>query len=181
MKQQFTISVFTENHIGLLHRIAAIFTRRHINIESITASETEAHGISRYTMVVTEERALVKKVCKQVERQIEVFQAYYHLNDEVITQEIALYKLPVKTISNGTGLEKIMRKHHARILTVEEKFLIVEKSGHKSETQALLEELEPLGVIEFVRSGQVAIIKDMWKFSENLHKMEKRKEQTLID
>lgn len=181
MKQQFTISVFTENHIGLLHRIAAIFTRRHINIESITASETEAHGIYRYTIVVTEERSLVKKLCKQVERQIEVFQAYYHLNNEVITQEIALYKLPVKLISEGAGLEKIMRKHHAHILTVEEKFLIVEKSGHKEETQALLEELEPLGVIEFVRSGRVAIIKDMWKFSENLHRMEKRREEILID
>ena len=116
MKESFTISVFTENHIGLLQRIAAIFTRRHINIESITASETEAHGIFRYTMVVNEERDVVKKVCKQIERQIEVFQAYYHLKEEVITQEIALYKLPVKSITNGTGLENIMRKHHARIL-----------------------------------------------------------------
>lgn len=181
MKQQFTVSVFTENHIGLLQRIAAIFTRRHINIESITASETEAHGIYRYTMVVNEERALVKKVCKQIERQIEVFQAYYHLDDEIIAQEIAMYKLPVKAITDGTGLEKIMRKHHARILTVEEKFLIVEKNGHKEETQALLEELEPLGVIEFVRSGRVAIIKDMWEFSKNLHIMEKRQEETLIN
>lgn len=181
MTEQFTISIFTENHIGMLQRIAAIFTRRHINIESITASETEAHGIYRYTIVINEERSLVKKVCKQIERQIEVFQAYYHLNDEVISQEIALYKLPIKAITDGTDLEKIMRKHHARILTVEEKFLIIEKDGHKEETQALLEALEPLGVIEFVRSGKVAIIKDMWEFSKNLHMMEKRQEETLID
>lgn len=181
MKQQFTISVFTENHVGLLERISAILTRRHINIESITASETEARGIFRYTIVVFEERYTVKKVCRQIERQIEVFQAYYHTTDQVIHQEIALYKLPVRAISENTSLESIMRKHNAHILTVEEQFLIIEKTGHKKETQALLEELEPLGVIEFVRSGRVAIIKDMWQFSENLHRMEKRHEETLVD
>jgi len=181
MKEHFTISIFTENHVGLLQRIAAILTRRHINIESITASETEAHGIYRYTIVVFEEHYKVKKVCRQLERQIDVFQAYYHNSEQVIYQEIAMYKLPVKAITNNVGLESIMRKHHARILTVEEKFLIIEKTGHKEETQALLEELEPLGVIEFVRSGRVAIIKDMWQFSKNLHIMEKRQEETLVD
>ncbi|UCH65643.1 MAG: hypothetical protein JSW63_00475, partial [Ignavibacterium sp.] len=68
---------------------------------------------------------------------------------------------------------------HARILTVEEEFLIVEKSGHKEETQELLEQLEPYGVIEFVRSGRVAIIKPMWRFNEELHNMEKHPEVTL--
>lgn len=179
MKQQFTISVFTENHVGLLSRITIIFTRRHINIESLTASETEAHGIYRYTIVVTETRALVKKVVKQIEKQIEVFEAYYHTSDEIVHQEIALYKLPIKAITHNSNLEGIMRKHHARILTVEEEFLIIEKSGHKEETQELLEQLEPLGVMEFVRSGRVAIIKPMWKFNEELHKMEKVQEEIL--
>ena len=63
MNEQFTISIFTENHIGILNRITIIFTRRHINIESITASETEAHGIFRYTIVVTDTRDHVKKSC----------------------------------------------------------------------------------------------------------------------
>lgn len=181
MKEQFTISVFTENHIGILSRITIIFTRRHINIESLTVSETEVHGISRYTVVVTETRDHVKKVVKQLERQIEIFEAYYHTIDEIIYQEIALYKLPIKMLSNQMSLETLIRKHHARILTVEEKFLIIEKTGHKEETQALLEELEPFGIMEFVRSGRVAIIKPMWKFNEGLHEMENRQEQTLID
>jgi acetolactate synthase I/III small subunit len=179
MEEQFTISVFTEDHIGLLNRISIIFTRRHINIESITASETEAHGIYRYTIVVTVTRDLVKKICKQIERQIDVFQAYYHTSDEVIFQEIALYKLPIKAITEGSKLEMIIREHHARILTVEEQFLIIEKTGHKENTQELLEKLEPFGVIEFVRSGRVAIIKPMWKFNESLHEMEKLKEEIL--
>ena len=120
MSEQFTISVFTENHVGILNRITVIFTRRHINIESLTVSETEVHGISRYTIVVTETRDRVKKVVKQIERQIEVFEAYYHTSDEVIYQEIALYKLPIKAITENGKIESIIRKHHARILTVEE-------------------------------------------------------------
>ena len=123
---------------------------------------------------------MVRKVVKQIEKQIEVFQAYYHTLDEIIYQEIALYKLPIKVITKGAQLEKIMRQHHARILTVEEEFLIVEKSGHKEETQELLEQLEPFGVIEFVRSGRVAIIKPMWRFNESLHEMEKQKQETLV-
>ena len=62
MKEQFTISVFTENHIGILSRITIIFTRRHINIESLTVSETEVHGISRYTIVVSEEGKALKRL-----------------------------------------------------------------------------------------------------------------------
>ncbi len=181
MKEQFTISVFTENHIGILNRITVIFTRRHINIESLTVSETEAHGISRYTIVVTETRDHVKKVVKQLERQVEVFEAYYHLIDEIIYQEIALYKLPIEMLGNHGKLEPLIRKHHANILTVEEKFLVIEKTGHKEETQALLKELEPFGVMEFVRSGRVAIIKPMWKFNEGLHEMENRLQQTLVE
>lgn len=180
MKEQFTISVFTENCIGILSHISIIFTRRHINIESITASKTEAQDIYRYTIVVTETRDMVRKVVRQIEKQIEVFQAYYHTLDEIIYQEIALYKLPIKVIKKGAELEKIMRQHHARILSVEEEFLIVEKSGHKEETQELLEQLEPFGVIEFVRSGRVAIIKSMWRFNESLHEMEKHKQETLV-
>jgi acetolactate synthase I/III small subunit len=181
MKEQFTISVFTENHIGILSRITIIFTRRHINIESLTVSETEVKGISRYTVVVTETRDIVRKVVKQLERQIEVFEAYYHTSDEVIYQEIALYKLPIKAITEGVSIENIIRQHYARILTVEENFLIIEKSGHKEQTQALLEELEPFGVMEFVRSGRVAIIKPMWKFNEGLHEMERREPELLVE
>jgi len=180
MKEQFTISVFTEDHVGLLNRISIIFTRRHINLESLTTSETEVHGIYRYTIVVTETRAMVKKVVKQIEKQVDVFQAYYHTTDEVIHQEIALYKLPIKVISQGPQLENILRKQNARILTVEDEFLIIEKSGHKSETQELLDQLEPFGVMEFVRSGRIAIIKPMWRFTETLHKMEKVEEETLV-
>jgi acetolactate synthase-1/3 small subunit len=171
MKEQYTISVFTENQIGLLNRVSIIFTRRYINIESITASESEVRGIHRYTIVITEEIELVKKVVKQLEKQVDVVKAFFHPNDQVVYQEIALYKLSGIVIKD-LPIEKIIRRHHARILAVEQEFTILEKTGYKEETQELFNELEPFGILEFVRSGRVAITKPMKKFDAYLQEVE---------
>ena len=93
MKTTYTISIFTEDTIGLLNRITIIFTRRHINIQSITASESEVKGIYRYTIVVAVSTETVIKLVKQIDKQIEVLKAFYHLNTEIISREIALFKL----------------------------------------------------------------------------------------
>ncbi len=171
MKQQYTISVFTENQIGLLNRVSIIFTRRYINIESITASESEVSGIHRYTIVVSEELELIKKVVKQLEKQVDVVKAFFHSNNQVVFQEIALYKLSGLATRN-ISLEKIIRNHHARILAMEPEFTILEKTGYKEETQELFNELEPFGILEFVRSGRVAITKPMKKFDAYLQEVE---------
>lgn len=161
MKQRFTISVFTEDNVGLLNRVTIVFTRRKINIESIAASESEVKGVHRYTIVISETEEQVKKVVLQLEKQVEVLKAFYHLDEEVVYQEIALYKLPTEKLTFGGEAEQIVRKHHARILAVEPEFTIVEKTGHQHETQLLFEELEPYEILEFVRSGRVAISKPM--------------------
>jgi len=172
MKEQFTISIFTENKVGLLHRVTIIFTRRHINIESITASESEVQGIYRYTVVVNESRENVEKVIKQIEKQVDVFRAFYHTTDEIIHQEIALYKIATSSVQNGLGLEKIIRDHHARILSLEQDYIVIEKTGHKADTNELLEALQPFNVLEFVRSGRVAMMKQIDNFSDTLHELE---------
>jgi acetolactate synthase-1/3 small subunit len=173
MKEQFTISIFTENKIGLLHRVTIIFTRRHINIESITASESEVKGIYRYTIVVFETRESVEKLVKQIEKQVDVFRAFYHTTDEVIHQEIALYKIATSSVQNGLGLEKIIRDHHARILSLEQDYIVIEKTGHKEDTKELFDALRPFNVLEFVRSGRVAMMKEIDNFSDTLHELEK--------
>lgn len=173
MKEQFTISIFTENRIGLLNRVSIILTRRHINMESITASESEVRGIHRLTVVVNETREKVEKVVKQITKQVEVFGAFYHKLDEIIYREIALYKIPTSAVSNGLALEKLMLDYHANILSVDEEYIIIEKTGHKEETQQLLDELHPHGILEFVRSGRVAIMKQKENITDLLHELEK--------
>lgn len=171
MKRHYNISVFTENKIGLLNRISIIFNRRHINIDSITASESEIENIHRYTIVIFEEEDLVKKVVKQIEKQVDVFKAFYHNDDEVVYQEIALYKLPISASKNGVLLEKIIRENHARILTIESDFLIVEKTGHHQEIVKLFELLKSFEILEFARSGKVAISKPIKTLEQYINEL----------
>ena len=170
MEQVFTISIFTENSIGLLNRITSIFTRRHLNIESLNTSESESPGIYRFTIVVKTAEEQVKKLVLQIEKQVEVLKAVYHVDAETVFQEIALYKVSTESISDGNLVEKLIRDNNARILSMESEFMIIEKTGHKSETQELLDFLRPYGVIEFVRSGRVSVIKPM----EELNDLRKR-------
>jgi acetolactate synthase-1/3 small subunit len=171
----YNISVFTENSVGMLNRITIIFTRRNINIESITASESEIEGIHRYTIVVNEPKERVRKVVSQIEKQIDVVKAFYHSDDEVVYQEIALYKLPTTALASGGDAERIVRAHHARILTIESEFTILEKTGYPDEIKELFTELKPFGLLEFVRSGRVAISKPMKTLEEHLEDMNNEK------
>ena len=77
-KQVFTITVFTENKTGLLTRVVSIFTRRHINIESLTTSRSSLEGIHRFTIVVLVEEEMVKKLVAQLEKQVDVLKAFYY-------------------------------------------------------------------------------------------------------
>ncbi|MBO6792544.1 MAG: acetolactate synthase small subunit [Balneolaceae bacterium] len=156
-KREFTITAYTENTVGLLHRITIIFTKRKINIESITASESEMENIYRFTIAVTETEELVGKVVKQIEKLVEVHKAAYFKKDEVVQQELALYKLATESLTNGLKVERIVREHSARFLTIEKNFVVIEKAGYRREAFALFEELKPFGIKEFVLSGRVAV------------------------
>jgi len=156
-QQEFTITVYTENHVGLLHRLTIIFTRRKINIESLTTSESEIEGVHRFTIAVTETEEQIRKIVKQIEKQVEVLKADYYKKKEVVQQELALYKIPTDTLTNGLEVERIVREHNARFLTFEQNFVVIEKSGYRRETKALFDELKPYGIREFVRSGRIAV------------------------
>jgi acetolactate synthase-1/3 small subunit len=171
-KKRFTISVFTEDVVGLLNRVSIIFTRRKINVESITASESEIKGIHRYTIVVSETKEQIKKVVGQLEKQVEIVKAVFHSDDEIVYQEIALFKVKTGVLASGGQAEKIVRSHNARVLSVETEFTVLEKTGHKEETQQLFDELEPFGILEFVRSGRVAITKPMKTLSSIVNDLE---------
>lgn len=154
MNKEYIITVFSENKVGLLSQITTVLTQRSINIESLTVSESALKGIHKFTIMVCTNSDLIEKVVKQIEKKIDVLKAFVYTQDEVIQQEIALYK-----VTRNNNVEKLVRDHHVRILEICDDYIILEKTGHKKDTQALFELLEPYGVQQFVRSGQVAIIK----------------------
>lgn len=154
MKRPYTIVLYTENKIGLVNRVTNIFVRRHINIESITASESEMEGVHRFTIQVEETEELVIKITKQIEKQVDVLKAFWYANEDIYMQEIALYKVSLGT---GQNIEQLVREKNARILAMDRTFVVIEKAGFKRETQELYDLLQPYGLIEFARSGSVVL------------------------
>jgi acetolactate synthase-1/3 small subunit len=171
-KQEFTITVYTENHIGLLNRIAIIFSRRKINIESLNTSPSEVEGIHRFTIVIDELEEVVRKLVRQIEKQVEVLKAYYNTNDEIVWQELALYKVSTDEITEKVKVERLLREYGARAVVIRKDYTIFETSGHREETNRLISVLEPYGLIEFVRSARVAIIKASRGFHEKIKEFE---------
>ena len=172
MIEEFTITVFTENQTGLISRVVSVFTRRHINIESLTTSESAMAGIHRFTIVVKVKEEMVIKLVNQLEKQVDVMKAFYYRAEEIVYQEIALYKVPTHVFSNSDRVEQLIRSHNARILDIEPEYIVIEKTGHQRETEALLIELKEIGIYEFVRSGRVAIVKPMERLNKYLQSVE---------
>ncbi len=174
MKQEYTITVYTENQIGLLVRIAIIFSRRKINIESLNTSPSEIESISRFTIVIHETEEVIRKVARQIEKQVEVLKVYYNTSEEIIWQEMALYKVSTDMIADKVKVERLLRECGANAVAIRRDYTIFEVTGHREETQRLVDVLEPYGLIEFVRSARVAIIKDSSGFHKKLKEFEER-------
>lgn len=158
-KTLYTVTVFTENRVGLLNQISIIFTRRNLNIESLSVSASSIEGIHKFTITVHCERAMIEKVVKQIEKRIDVLKAFFFTDDELIYEEIALYKVSTDKLLDEKELEHIIRRHNARILEMNREFTVIEKTGHEEETARLTEELGKYGILQFVRSGRVAVTK----------------------
>lgn len=176
-KKLFTIIAFTENRIGLLNRITIIFTRRHINIESLTTSECEVEGVHRFTITTrtTAERAV--KVVQQIDKLVEVIKASLHEEEETVYQELALYKVDARQIAeNGlfTAFLNTIKKYDAHIQTATDDYIIIEKVGKRVEVFMLLDALKEYHVLEFAKSGRVAMTRSANDLDQYLRDVEAR-------
>jgi acetolactate synthase-1/3 small subunit len=168
----FTISIFTENFVGILHRVTSVFTKRKLNIENISVSPSEVKGIHRFTISIHTIDEIAQKVVKQLQKQVDVLCAYVNVDEDTIFQELALYKVPAKDLEQRNEIEKIINEYHARILSFTPEFVVIEKTGHQDVTQELFERFEPLGLLEFVRSGRAAITKQPYNITSHLKVLE---------
>ena len=178
--KEYTLSVLTEDKAGLLNHITIIFNRRKININSLNVSTTEVNGVSRFTIVVNSSKEKIIKVVNHINKLIEVLGAFLYEEDEIYFQEIALYKLSSKIFMKGDKVENIIGKYGAKILVIEKNHTIIQKTGSKDETQSLYNELDKFnGILEFARSGRVALSKKKRKTINFLKELEKTKSNKL--
>ncbi|HSV12130.1 MAG TPA: acetolactate synthase small subunit [Hanamia sp.] len=172
-KQEYTITVYSEDQIGILNRISIIFSRRKINIQTLNTSPSEVPGIHRFNIVIDETEEVIKKLVRQIEKQVDVLKAYYNTNDEIIWQEMALYKVPTEIIAEKAKVERLLHQFGARVVAIRKDYTVFETTGHREETDRLISALEPYGLIEFVRSARVAIIKESEGFHSKVKEFEK--------
>lgn len=167
----YTLSAFTENTIGLLNRITIIFTRRRINIESLSVSETERKGISRFTIVVKAERITVEKLVKQIRKIIEVLAVFGYEDEDVCFNELAFYKIPLPDKKQKSNIDKLLKQNEAKILYTNKKYIIIEKAGTEKEIHSFFRTIKPFGIMEFVRSGRISLAKNKKGLSTYLPKV----------
>lgn len=170
MKNQksYTISVYTENNVGLLNRVSSIFLKRHINIESLTTSQSEIENVNRFVIVAKMDKAQADKIVGQLEKQIEVIKAYAHTDEETIYQESALFKVASDSLFDERQIQNIIKDSHANIVTVSREFFVIEKTGRRHETEKLYQDLKPYRLLQFVRSGRISVTKEPMNISEML-------------
>ncbi len=143
-------------------------------MDSLNTSPSEVESVHRFTIVINETEDVVRKLCRQIEKQVEVLKAYYNTAEEIVWQELALYKVPTNIIAEEVKVERLLREHGAKAVVIRKDYTVFEVSGHREETDNLIKVLEPFGLIEFVRSGRVAIIKNSDGFHEKLKEFEYR-------
>lgn len=157
-KHLYTILIYSENVVGILNLVTAVFTRNQINIESLNVSPSGIPNVHKYTVTaITDEKQVIKLV-KQIERKVDVIKANYYLEDEIFTSEVALFKLSTPIVIAHPEISKCIRHTESRMLEVNDTYITVHVC---SSTKSIVELYENLAqykcILQYTRSGPVAI------------------------
>lgn len=177
-KTLYTITIFSENTVGVLNQITTIFTRRQLNIETLSVSPSAIRGIHKFTITTfSDSEEVMKKLVRLIDKRVDILKAYFNTNEDLVHQELALYKLSTEKVMEHGSIEYLVRKYNIRVLEVNKDCVVFLKAGHYEETQGLFEELaDTIGVLQFVRSGRIAITKSkVERLSDMLAKWEQQR------
>jgi len=160
-KTLYTITIFSENTVGLLNQITIIFTRRRLNIETLSVSPSAVEGIHKFTITAFSDPETIAKVVKQIDKRVGIIKTYCNTNEGIVHQEIALYKVTTDKLLQLGSIEDIVSRYNAYVLEMTADYTVFSKTGHYADTQAMFRELsERVGVLQFIRSGRIAITKE---------------------
>ncbi len=158
MLTNYTISVFTSNTVGLLNRITIVFTRRRLNIESLTVSETERKGVSRFTIVIkSDSREFVEKLVRQIRKITDVLAVFGYLEDEIVFNELALFKISTPLNGESIDAKSISLDWNAKIVHWGLDYVVIEKYGSEDEIAEFYQFIKKWEILEYVKSGRIAV------------------------
>jgi acetolactate synthase I/III small subunit len=157
MTTTHTLSVLVEDKPGVLARVAALFSRRGFNIQSLAVGATEQKHLSRMTIVVSvEEYFPLEQITKQLNKLVNVIKIVEQDEDNSVSRELALIKVRADASTRGQIIEAV-NLFRAKVVDVSTESLVVEATGTPGKLQALLNLLEPYGIREIAQSGMVTL------------------------
>jgi acetolactate synthase-1/3 small subunit len=153
---QHTLVVLVEDKPGVLNRVASLFRRRAFNIESLTVGHTETEGISRMTIVVDGDQVSVERLTSYLYKLVNVIQVDDLTGKPIISRDLAMIKVSTNS-ENRAEIIQTADVFRARVVDVTASSLVIEVTGDEHKINGLVEVLKPLGIIEMVRTGAVAM------------------------
>ena len=178
--KEYTVTIFTENQIGLLAQITNVFTRHGLSIWSLSAGATSMEGVHNITIVTAGSEKKVRESVQQIEKRVDVIKVFFYTADKIVYRELCLYKVPTPALMEYGDIETLLNRYHARIVEMNKVFTVIQKTGLSDETAALHDDLKSVGVLQFVRSGRIAVSRaeqePVFRF---LKKREKERKQQL--
>ena len=153
-----TLVALMEDKPGALSHVANLFRRRNYNIESLTVGHSETPGISRMTIVVYADNAVVEQVTKQLYKLINVTKVNDISDDEAVVRELALIKVHGTTV-NRAEIKQLVDIFRAQIIDVAHDSMTIEITGTEDKVDSLVEILRPFGIKELTRTGRVAMVR----------------------
>lgn len=172
MKQEYTLTAYTEDQMGLMNKIAIMFLRKKISLKSLNISTCEIDKMYRFTIVVNETLEIVKNLTLQIEKIIDVFRCYCNTNEEIISTQTALYKIPTHILMKDENQDHLLKSYNARFVAIEKVFTIFEVTANENEINLLTTKLTHYGLIEFIKTSRISLIKTSEGFSQELLNME---------
>ncbi len=159
MKNEFTLTIYSEDQLRLITKLSSMFIRKQIEILSLNMSICEIDKMYRHTIVVNETLDTVSNLALQIEKVIEVFKCYFSLNNEIVSRQITLFKISTMVFMTDSKMENLLRESDLKIVEVQKEYTILEVTGTDEEILDLTEKLNQIGLIEFIKSSRIALMK----------------------
>ena len=153
------ISILMENEAGALSRVVNLFSARGYNIESLSVAPTEDGSISRLTLVTFANAAVIEQIVKQLNKLIDVIKLVDLTDGSHIEREIMLIKVKAESEASRAELYRLNDMFRGRLLDVTEQSYTIEMTGTSDKINAFVTAVEPLGIIEIVRSGALGLVR----------------------
>lgn len=168
---RYILSVLVNNHSGVLSRIAGLFSRRGYNIDSLSVGETRNPEVSRMTIVVKGDHAILEQITKQLAKLIDVLHIKELKPSEAVYRELILLKISADQTQRSEVVQ-IVDIFKAKIIDVDAASVSIEITGDQDKISAFVRLVEPYGIKEIVRTGMAAIGRGDETISDDMNRKE---------